>query len=374
MYSNSIKSVTLLFLLVGSFSSLFADFYVIPVVKKVPNVIHVAASGGDFTSPIDAMNSITNASAENPYLIILDSGVYELSGSQLIIKSFVDIVGQGADTTTIRGEVSYLYSHFFYESAFVIAQNHTKIKSLKLENYSTGRYSNTLFCTDANVTLENLQIDKRGDNGLTEAHGIVIKNSSVYVKNLNLNIYDATKATYGIYLDNSTLFADNINIEDTSASEKSKGLYLFNDSYVDFQNGSINILVNNLENYGAMISSDSEITISNTEIIINGSEIEDISVKNHGVQTILNAVAMLNNVSITTTGYQAITVRNAGNSQMSVINSSLNGDKFAYAESESYISILNSIVIGNHLGYTRCMKCENGSAEILDIYCQPVEP
>jgi len=71
---------------------------------KYAQVIVVAKSGGDFTDPIAAMESITDASATNPYLIKIMPGVYELNywdGRYLNLKSFVDIEGSGEGVTKI---------------------------------------------------------------------------------------------------------------------------------------------------------------------------------------------------------------------------------------------------------------------------------
>lgn len=46
--------------------------------KKYANVIVVAKSGGDLTDPISAMNSISDASATNHFLLKIMPGVYDI--------------------------------------------------------------------------------------------------------------------------------------------------------------------------------------------------------------------------------------------------------------------------------------------------------
>lgn len=67
------------------------------------NVIIVAPSGGDFTSPVDAMNAITDASASNPYLVKIMPGEYNIQSNMLQMKPYVDIEGSGESVTRILG-------------------------------------------------------------------------------------------------------------------------------------------------------------------------------------------------------------------------------------------------------------------------------
>lgn len=71
--------------------------------KKYANVIVVAKSGGDFTDPLTAMQSITDASATSPYLIKLMPGIYNLGTNTLGMAPYVDIEGSGENITVIRG-------------------------------------------------------------------------------------------------------------------------------------------------------------------------------------------------------------------------------------------------------------------------------
>jgi len=101
------------------------------------NVIIVAPSGGDFTSPVDAMNAITDASASNPYLIKIMPGVYEVPDNTMRAKSYVDIEGSGAAVTTIRSYNSCCQAHagtiYYYNI------QHSELRDITIE--AEGQYN-----------------------------------------------------------------------------------------------------------------------------------------------------------------------------------------------------------------------------------------
>lgn len=74
--------------------------------KPLQNVISVAKKNGDFTDPLAALNSITNASANNPYLVVVAPGVYDLGNATLTLKPFVSLQGSGKDITIIRAQAA----------------------------------------------------------------------------------------------------------------------------------------------------------------------------------------------------------------------------------------------------------------------------
>ncbi len=69
------------------------------------NVITVAKYDGDFDNPIDAIDSISDASRSNPYLVSVSPGVYNLGTTLLYMKSHVSLVGAGQKATYIVGKV-----------------------------------------------------------------------------------------------------------------------------------------------------------------------------------------------------------------------------------------------------------------------------
>lgn len=69
---------------------------------KYANVIVVAKSGGDFTDPVAALNSIVDASATNRYLVKIMPGVYDVAPVTLFMKDFVEVEGSGRGVTELR--------------------------------------------------------------------------------------------------------------------------------------------------------------------------------------------------------------------------------------------------------------------------------
>lgn len=61
-----------------------------------------AASGARL---LGALDGITTASADNPWLLKIEPGVYDLAGQSLVMKAYVDVEGSGEGVTTVRSTV-----------------------------------------------------------------------------------------------------------------------------------------------------------------------------------------------------------------------------------------------------------------------------
>ena len=73
------------------------------------NVVTVSPEHGDYTSPVAAVDSILDANENNPYLVEVGPGVYDIGDTPLRMKAYVKIQGAGATFTTIRGSRSSMY-------------------------------------------------------------------------------------------------------------------------------------------------------------------------------------------------------------------------------------------------------------------------
>lgn len=78
--------------------------------QKYGKVAVVAQTGGDYTSPVTAMNALAvwcgTPSAANRCLLKIQPGVYDLSGGSLQTQSYVDVEGSGENATVIKSTTS----------------------------------------------------------------------------------------------------------------------------------------------------------------------------------------------------------------------------------------------------------------------------
>lgn len=99
------------------------------MLTKPKNVIYVAKEGGDFTDPGQAVNSITDASASNRYLVVIAPGEYE-GGSQLSTQPYIDVAGSGEHNTIIKIDASV------EASVYVLVRPDSELRDLTIEGVS----------------------------------------------------------------------------------------------------------------------------------------------------------------------------------------------------------------------------------------------
>jgi hypothetical protein len=123
--------------------------------RPLKNVITVAKANGKFTDPAAAVNSITDASATNPYPVVIGPGVYTITQT-LIMKPYVDIAGSGENVTKITGALSVAFVTSY--SAIVCWADNSALSSLTVENTGGGSYSIALYNGNASPLLTNVNV------------------------------------------------------------------------------------------------------------------------------------------------------------------------------------------------------------------------
>jgi hypothetical protein len=139
--------------------------------KPLKNIITVAKANGDFKDPVAAVNSITDASAENPYLVVIGPGVYTITQT-LQMKEYVDIAGSGENVTKIKGAIS---TSSYASSAIIAGSNCSTLSSLTVENTGGGDRSVALYNNGNSPTLQNVTAKASGG---TDSFAIINETSS----------------------------------------------------------------------------------------------------------------------------------------------------------------------------------------------------
>lgn len=102
--------------------------------------VSVAKEGGDYTSLYDAVQSITDAGAEKPYLIYVAPGIYEETQT-IVTKPYVHIKGAGKYATTIKNATT---------DKTLVLSSHVSIYGLTIRNGYPNGNSYAIYAHDGN--------------------------------------------------------------------------------------------------------------------------------------------------------------------------------------------------------------------------------
>lgn len=186
------------------------------------NVIVVAPSGGDFTNPSDAINSIKGASASNRYLVKIMPGVYGGFTMWKSNGSYITIEGSGRQATKIEGGVGFWNSEQIELRDLTIENQATAISiidtgrvrltniDVNLSNLGSSYNERGIWVQGGNAQIENVTISVDGPAGIGHA-GVWVYGGSATLENVTIN-----STGYGIVggdtINNSKIFGSLIAI------------------------------------------------------------------------------------------------------------------------------------------------------------------
>lgn len=167
-------------MLILATSAARADFYVIPVIQKVKNVVAVAKSGGQFTDVQAAIDSIGDAGADNPYLVYIGPGIYTVTGP-VQLKTHMTVMGSGRNVTQIKGAIS---TNEYATSAIILGADHATLTRLNVENTGgEGNNSVGIYNSGASPALDEITVIVSG--GIYN-FGVINKDSTPIMINVTV--------------------------------------------------------------------------------------------------------------------------------------------------------------------------------------------
>lgn len=128
-----------LLLIIVMISAAFFSTTIFAAAWNVPNNVRIVqksntdANGRIYGTIQSAINSITNASATNPYLVKVMPGIYDLGTGSIQMKEYVDVEGSGPENTVITSANSNSVINDCAIGTVVMANN-TSIRNVKVVN------------------------------------------------------------------------------------------------------------------------------------------------------------------------------------------------------------------------------------------------
>jgi len=134
-------------------------FYVVAVGRKAKRTLLVSPQGTPTESGIallSAVAGITDATESNPYLIVIEPGIYDLGGSSLQMKQYVDIQGSGENVTKLRSNVDGALS------GVINGANNAELRFLSVENTGGGYFAKAISNYKSSPTLTHITVEASG--------------------------------------------------------------------------------------------------------------------------------------------------------------------------------------------------------------------
>jgi len=168
------------------------------------NVIVVAKSGGDYTSVQAAIDSITGAAADNPYLVWVAPGVYS---EAVTMKPYVHLQGSGQGATVITSDVTNP-SIPPTQATLILAAN-VSLRDMTVQNTGTGLHNVGLMALNGatDIQVSDVETQSHG-NGGTDSNNYAIyltgSGTSVTLQSVTAFAENGNLDAVGLYNDSGT--------------------------------------------------------------------------------------------------------------------------------------------------------------------------
>ncbi len=142
----------------------FAAAWNVPTNVRIVQKSNTDTTGRIYGNIQSAINSITNASATNPYVVKVMPGVYDLGTASLQMKQYVTLEGSGAEDTIITSSIDDPTDSC--SAATVTMADNSVLKNVTVNNVITdsGVLVYAVGLNNAKATAEGIKTNVAGSN------------------------------------------------------------------------------------------------------------------------------------------------------------------------------------------------------------------
>lgn len=341
----------------------WGNFYLIAAGKNAKKTVLVspestAALSG--TALLNALSSITDASNSNPYLIMIEPGVYNIGTSSLQMKSYVDIQGSGENITKITGSIDG------NTTGVLLGGNLTALYSVTVENTGSGTYTTAIYNdTVSSLTMENITAIASGNT-----HNVAVANISSFpdMTNMTTIASGGLNNNYGVYNNNASSPTMTNITATASGGTNNRGIYNTNASDPTMTN--VSITVSGGTNHWGVANVDSSPAMTDVTITASGGDY------NYSIYSSNSSTTMIN-MNVTASGgtHANYGVYTDTSSTVYIDHSMISGSSFSvYTVSGSMTYIGNTRLEGGSAGGDGTNTCASVCDENTDFSPGPTCP
>ncbi len=169
-------------------------------------VVTVGTDGGQFNSISDALASISDAAADNRYVIQVAPGAF-VETDTLAMKNYVDIEGAGEALTSITcacGDLTETAESAVV--AFAGPNMHSQLRNLTVTNTGTTVHTSIGVYVggvpEGEASISNVKVAASGavtGGGDAAAFGVFVTNSTIDLDHLTVTAHCSCERAYGLY-------------------------------------------------------------------------------------------------------------------------------------------------------------------------------
>lgn len=172
-----------------------------------PDTAWVATSGGDYTSPVDAMDHLSDwcrlgnnpAPISGRCTLLIAHGSYELlRDQQIIMHKAVDIVGMGVESTKIVGRVGG--SNPDESSALILGAQEATLRDLAVLNFGVYNAANVtaIYNKHPSFSIDRVKVTAGYRTNSADNYGIINDGAGAYeVTFSDINVFSANDSASG---------------------------------------------------------------------------------------------------------------------------------------------------------------------------------
>jgi hypothetical protein len=159
------------------------------------NVIVVAKSGGDYTTVQAAIDSISDAAADNAYLVWVAPGVYS---ETVTLMPYVHLQGAGQEATVITSTVSS--GSFPPAQATLELAADTSLRDLTVGNTGAGTYNVALLAATGTTRTLVADVTARAPGNGADNHGVMLSGSGtgITLRSVTALVENGSSSNYGL--------------------------------------------------------------------------------------------------------------------------------------------------------------------------------